>query len=377
MPATPQKFRIEKEHLSFRERLGDNEYQNRILEQLRRDGANLHDLVNMALSEPEWLVDGWLVDDMGLLLTGDPKSYKSTMAFDLAMSLAYAEPFLGLFEVRSGPQPVVYLHEENTAKDVRRHGLELLHRMGFGHINTVSEKGKYGQRKENRIWTQADKDIPEGVVSLVRTRSGFKVDEDALADLKDVVLREGIKWIFLDPLYKIQTQGTGLNDDKAIAHITTSLDALAEETHSNIVLIHHNNKSKGAAGGHKIMGSNLIHGWAPQLWQLQRDDDLLIKGSTVRKVTVRPDFRSLAPHWSEKTMLYEDWATWKEAGSRLPGERRKSGRPQSPLQQDFGDRYINGEFEGMSQAAIAAELGVAQKSVSNWIKTIGDEPDTL
>ena len=102
-----------------------------------------------------------------------------------------------------------------------------------------------------------------------------------------------------------------------------------------------------------------------------------MKGKTVRKVAVRPDFRSLAPQWSEKSLLYYDWAEWREAGQYLPGEKKTAGRKQHPGHVKFIDDYNAGRHDGLSIRQLAEQYGVGKTTISNWKKGIPDDVDEL
>jgi len=370
MPATPRKFKILAEDLEWEQKVKDHELQEQLRRTAREDGVDFFDLASWPLSEPEWLIPGWLVSGMGLLINGDPKSFKSTIAMQLAWTLATGEPFLGRYPYLGTPKNVLYMHEENTLEDVRRHAMETLARQGYGSIVQPSAKG--AERKFQR----SGKELQTRKKLLVRPRPGFTVTEENVEAIKDQIVQNEIEYLVLDPLYKIQTEGSGLNDDKAIAHVTTSLDRLTEETGCQIILIHHNNKSKSASGGHKIMGSNLIHGWAPQLWLLQKGEEAVIKGQTSYRVSVSPDFRSMAREWKEKNLLYTDWQ-WIEEGHYLPGDEKKRGRKMNPQKTQFLQDWTAGKLGGVSTRQLAKQYNVSVGTISGWKKECAQEPEEL
>jgi hypothetical protein len=367
MPATPKKIKVLAEDRNWRQKVEDRELQERLRRIAREEGVDFFELASWPLSEPEWLIQGWLVSGMGLLINGDPKSFKSTIAMQLAWTIATGEPFLGRYPYLGEPKNVLYLHEENTLEDVRRHSMETLARQGYGHIVQPSATSK------ERKFQRTSKQLETRKKLLVRPRVGWTVTEENIAALKDQIVGNEIEYLILDPLYKIQTEGSGLNDDKAIAHVTVNLDRLTEETGCQIILIHHNNKSKSAHGGHRIMGSNLIHGWAPQLWLLEKGEELVLRGQTAHRVSVTPDFRSMGREWKEKNLLYVDWA-WREEGQYLPGEKKIAGRKINPDQAQFIDDWNAGRLKGLSVRAIAERYEVGKSTVSNWKKSIRPAP---
>lgn len=66
-----------------------------------------------ALPEPSWLIPGWLQNNSTAVLYGEPGSYKSFVALDMALSVAAGLPALGLdYEARA--LPVVYVAPEGA-----------------------------------------------------------------------------------------------------------------------------------------------------------------------------------------------------------------------------------------------------------------------
>ena len=74
---------------------------------------NYYDIMCSTDKSPGWLVKGFWLNKSHGIVAGEPKSFKSTLALDLAVSVASGKPFLGKYEVVC-PGPVVYIQNENS-----------------------------------------------------------------------------------------------------------------------------------------------------------------------------------------------------------------------------------------------------------------------
>lgn len=66
--------------------------------------------------EPEpipWIVPGWFSQSERIIIAGEWSTGKSTVALELAISLATGSRFMGLLPIQSGPYRVLYVDEEN------------------------------------------------------------------------------------------------------------------------------------------------------------------------------------------------------------------------------------------------------------------------
>ena len=69
--------------------------------------------ISKKTGKPEWLIkDIWQAGTYGMI-AGEPKTYKSVLATDLALSVATGKPFLGVYEVMKRGS-VLFVQEENN-----------------------------------------------------------------------------------------------------------------------------------------------------------------------------------------------------------------------------------------------------------------------
>ena len=71
------------------------------------------ELLNTEIDKPKWMIEGVWQEGSHGMIAGEPKTYKSVLATDMAVSVASGKPFLGKYPVRR-PGPVLYIQEENS-----------------------------------------------------------------------------------------------------------------------------------------------------------------------------------------------------------------------------------------------------------------------
>ena len=358
--------------------LKDVTKQDEIQARAREDGISQSELALLTIPEPDWAIKGWLATGLNGLLAGAPKTFKSTLMLDMATSLATGAPFLGLYPVLNRPAPVIYIQEENTVQDMRQHTINLFTRMGFGLPYKMSYPDDRGIGRLHTVFVPGDV-APKHEVTVF-PRRGWKVEKDDLNWLVETIERIDAEWVFIDPLYKIIPGGMTLNSDETIGTITYALDRLSEATGVNIMIVHHTNKSKGAVGGEKVMGSNLLWGWAGQTMWVDRGaevenyrevDDDTGDPRMIHRIKVEHDFRSIAPIRPHTWVEYLGDATWQT----MKGD--PVGAPAAPGKEQALALIASAGIEGVDVQAIAKEYGVTPRTVRNWKNEATNKPEEL
>ena len=386
MAATPRVIDFT-QHFNYRDHpevvaaLKDHAAQDEIQAAAREDGITQSDLSVLTIPEPDWAIKGWLATGLNGLLAGAPKTFKSTLMLDMATCLATGSPFLGLYPVLNRPAPVIYIQEENTIQDMRQHTINLFTRMGFGLPYKMSYPDDRGINRLHTIYVpHADEPQPAHDVTMF-PRRGWKVEKDDMNWLVETVERTKAEWVFIDPLYKIIPGGMTLNSDETIGAITYALDRVSEATGANIMIVHHTNKSKGATGGEKVMGSNLLWGWAGQTMWLERGaeienyrevDEDTGDPKILHRIKVEHDFRSIAPIRPHTWIQYSGNADWKEMQGDPVGRPAKAGREEA-----IDSMMTLGSPTMVDVAAFAKEYQVTPQSIRNWMRAAFDKLEEL
>ena len=301
-------------------------------------------LLGSHLPPPSWLVDSFWVQGSHGIIAGEPKTYKSTLATDLCISVASGEPFLGGFDVND-PGPVVYVQEENSVWDVYDRIRKITHSKGL---------------LEGRV-KQSGRDIeitlPPELPMTFLNRYGFNFMEPEDRDyLEEHVQKVQPRLIMFDPLY-LMLGSADENSAKELRPVLSWLLQLSNRYSCAVVIIHHWNKSGASSrGGQRMLGSTTLHGWIDSALYLSIPDgngDADSEQSAGPSVQVEREFRSF-PYQRSLSLSF----TMAEPG-RLGYEPQLSivqdqfeelkifllaGRDQSATLRDIMDRF------GMSRA---------------------------
>jgi hypothetical protein len=190
-----------------------------------------------------WLVESlWSAHGVGLI-GGAPKSCKTWLALDLAISVASATPALGRFNVQSAG-PVLLYAAEDSAESVQERlfgiasarGL-VLRSLDIGIILTP----------ELRLDTERDR------LRLRKTLDGRYP-----------------RLLILDPLVRLHRSDE--NSAAEMSSLLGELRALQREYDLAIVLVHHLRKNAPRApDGQALRGSGDLHAWGDSNLYLRRD----------------------------------------------------------------------------------------------------------
>jgi hypothetical protein len=190
------------------------------------------DLLAEPERETEYLVEGLLIDGGTSLVAAKPKVGKSTLAQNLAFSVARGEPFLGR-PTRRGS--VLYLALEEKRSELRRHFEMMGARNG-------DEIAFYVSRAPDAAfeWLRAEVVKRKPVLIVVDTFQRF-------ARLRDI------------------------NDYAGVTNALYPLTHLARESGAHLMLTHHAKKSDGKDGD-AVLGSTGIFGAVDTLLEMRRSD---------------------------------------------------------------------------------------------------------
>jgi hypothetical protein len=203
-------------------------------------------------SPPSWMVAGIWSQDAHGLLAGSAKSYKSTIALDLGISVASGTKFLNHFDVAERG-PVLYIQEENSPEELEYHHEQILRNRGL-----ALGAGAF-----------VDDDIE---INFGRTPPlyflhnwGFDLREPShLKALDRAIRKQEPSLVILDPFYRM-ARGVDENNAKEVESVLNPLLDLKHWHGIGILLIHHYRKAKQEepAGDDKerISGSGVFGRW--------------------------------------------------------------------------------------------------------------------
>lgn len=220
----------------------------------------LSEVVSQPIPRPKWLVRNiWAKGACGFI-SGAPKSYKSWMSLDLAVSIATGTPFLGdpQHNIAGGPRPVLMLQEEDDLRLVISRLAQVLeakapHLFWHGQLSVDAE----GQV----MWNGPEHDIP----LALHVGTGFVASDEGWQAWLDEVMGEGkFSFVVVDTL---GTTAGDLDTDRAsevMGRMLKPLKTLSQKHDCAVAVVHHNKKAaengKNRAG-QDMLGSVALHAW--------------------------------------------------------------------------------------------------------------------
>jgi hypothetical protein len=209
------------------------------------------------IKKPVWIVEDILTKASCGFIAGQPKTFKSWCALDLAFSVATGAPFLDRFEVKR-PGPVLYIQEEDALPLLKLRTDKMW-----------PNKQAYDIVDMNKM--PLDALVGEGVVL---SDPGWQSWLDNTLARGDILSQQPYTVLILDPLLML----AGDVEENRAADMTTKiflpLKQLAKKHDCAIILVHHMKKAEGQGirGGQMMLGSVANHAWSEDslYFRLQR-----------------------------------------------------------------------------------------------------------
>jgi hypothetical protein len=196
---------------------------------------------------PPWLIDRlWGSQAVGVI-GGAPKSCKSWLALEMALSVASGRPCLGCFEAIDTGAVLVYAAEDSPRQvRARLEGLARARQADF-------------------------EDLAVHLILEPKLRLDVPQDQERLA----AALRaHRPRLLVLDPFVRLHRADE--NSAAEVSALLADLRGWQREFGVAIVLVHHTRKSNGDAGGQALRGSSDLHAWGDSNLYLRRNGEDLV-----------------------------------------------------------------------------------------------------
>lgn len=243
-------------------------------EQRRPDPVRLFDAIR-DVKPPVWLVEGMLTEGAVGFIAGEPKSFKSWCALDLALSVASGAPFLNFFRVVK-PGPVLLIQEEDSAAMMKGRVTKIWSGKSVDKV-TVDGDGSV-------VWEPADEqlgDYDPDVMAYIQ--NGFVVSDPGWQEWLDDVLSRGMngepyRLLIIDTLMMV----AGDIDTDRAQEVTTKIfrpmKLLMRKHGCALMIVHHMRKSNDPKaqmrGGQRMLGSVANHAWAEDSIYMMRGSEM-------------------------------------------------------------------------------------------------------
>ncbi|MDI7267908.1 MAG: AAA family ATPase [Myxococcota bacterium] len=181
---------------------------------------------------PRWLVEPlWPTEAVGLL-AGAPKSCKSWLALDLAVSVATNTPCLGSLPCQAHGPVVLFAAED--AQPILRRRLEAL--------AAVRDRTLF--------------DLDLSIIATSSLRLDTERDQERL-DATLTALHPVL--LVLDPLIRLHALDE--NSSKDVSALLSYFRRLQRDHHLALLLVHHMRKNGNGMAGDSLRGSSDLHAW--------------------------------------------------------------------------------------------------------------------
>jgi hypothetical protein len=226
----------------------------------RKKPQRLGDLLRN-IKRPVWLVEGVLTEGATGFIAGEPKTWKSWVGYDLALSVATGADFLGYFPVRN-PGPVLYIQEEDPPPVLKTRGAKIWSSKSVDKMELDSENGL--------MWMPAEQEADFDPDVNAYIQQGVTISDDAWQMWLDETLEAGMQTDSGTETYRLMIIDTlmmtaGEVDENRAQEMTTKifrpLKVLARKHNVSLIVIHHLSKSDKSRMGQRMLGSVANHAW--------------------------------------------------------------------------------------------------------------------
>jgi len=188
-----------------------------------------------------WIVPGFIERDTRGLVVAPPKTGKSLLFLELALCISTGQSFLCMGRPISPVRVAIISREDGPVMVKRR-----LNQLAAGHGLQESD---------------IDRNI---FVNTIEQSSRFRIDNQKdLDEMAKWLKMSSIEFTVIDVLNKIHSREENSSTD--MTPVMGKFDELAQQSGSQICVIHHTNK----AGG--VKGSTSIEAWADYVFRLEAD----------------------------------------------------------------------------------------------------------
>jgi hypothetical protein len=229
--------------------------------------AERRPLIRMAeafkdVKPPKWLIEGALTEGAVGFIAGQPKSFKSWVALDMAISISTGSDFMDFFRVPE-PGPVLYIQEEDPLVTLKARALKIWAgkrvdklRMENGLVTWEPSKDELGN---------FDPDI------ALYIKQGVIISEEAWQVWLDEMLAVGLngvpyKLVIADTLMRIAGDVDENRSLEMMTKVYKPLNLLSEKHGVGMQVVHHMKKTgkndPSERGGQLMLGSVANHAWS-------------------------------------------------------------------------------------------------------------------
>lgn len=218
---------------------------------------------------PTWLIEGIATWGSVGFVAGSPKSFKSWLALDMALSVSTGADFLDYFRVVQ-PGPVLYIQEEDSPVTVKSRSSKIWRG------KTVDKMRMLGGGREV-LWVPGDPEEFDPDIDIY-CMEGFVASDPAWHEWLDETLAEGMDGrpyvlVIIDTLMNVAGDVEENKSQQMTTRIYKPMKLLMRKHNCALRFVHH--MGKGGAddtrrGGQKMLGGTANHAWSEDSLYIMR-----------------------------------------------------------------------------------------------------------
>lgn len=236
-------------------------------------------LMSNMRAHPGWLIrDLWMKKSHGFV-AGEPKTFKSTITLDIALSVTSGVPLWNKYEVEE-TGPVILVQNENSDWIIKDRVEKIMNYKGLGGMAKVDSKNP------RKIVVE----FPEEQPIYFLNNYGYSLSDPLHCELmEDMVAEIKPALVIFDPLY-LMIDGD-VNSAKELQPVLQWLMDLKNDYNTAVMVVHHWNKSgSNPRGGQRMLGSATLHGWVESALYIQLQNEIDKDRSS--KISIEREFRA-------------------------------------------------------------------------------------
>lgn len=311
------------------------------------------------IKRPVWLIDQVLTEGACGFIAGEPKSWKSWIGYDMALSVSTGADFLGAFRVVN-PGPVLYIQEEDPLPVLKTRGAKIYTGKATDKMELDSDGGIFWLPPS--LEDTFDPDVNAYV------QNGVTLSDEVWQMWLDETLEEGMKLNGEAEPYRLMVIDTlmmtaGEVDENRAQEMTTKIfrpmKILARKHNVALMVVHHLGKSgDGKRMGQRMLGSVANHAWS--------EDSLYLLKSGSRGVVKMELESKVAPGqvWKVGNLDNERWepavSPWRKDDEGLVTNMNARDRSKGTREKAQGSIQESGKLSAAGHAL--EQLGGVQST---------------
>ena len=312
------------------------------------------------VKRPKFLVEGLLTEGSVGFIAGEPKSYKSWTALDLALSISTGADFLGHFRVTK-PGPVLYIQEEDPLPTLKQRAGKIWAGKATDKLTLV--KSEDGLEIE---WLPPDREQTFDPDINAYVQKGLVISDEAWQLWLDEIIAMGMDgqpyvWVLIDTLMMVAGDVDENKSQAMTTQIYKPLKTLARKHNCALHVVHHMGKADKPRAGNRLLGGVANHAWS--------EDSLYLSRSATGDVKMELESKTVPAKVYRITNLNN--TTWNPqigywgADDNKPSSREATDQS-TPRERPKRERKPRGQNTGKALAELMkSDVGLTTKAIAD------------